>query len=239
VDLLQKKECIIMRTFLILIVALFCTNAFSGAQGNGVTLSQTLACQYGIQSFDSISSISYTFNVKRGALAVSREWIWKPKSNEVTFKGIVTAPNESTVTYNRSMVSKDSALKKIDAWFINDQYWLLFPLHLKWDGSIVLTENKNIAMPISSKPATQLIVQFPPAIGYTPEDKFILYIDQTDTIREWSYFHEGKGEKPTLSAQWLDYKSFGPLLLSLDHPFGNNAGRVWFTNVGIKTIHEP
>ena len=226
-----------MRTFMILIVALFCTNAFSGAQGNGVTLGQTLAFHYGVQAFDSLSSIGYTFNVKRGALAVSREWIWKPKSNEVTFKGIVTAPNESTVTYNRSMVSKDSALKKIDAWFINDQYWLLFPLHLIWDSAIVLTENKNIAMPISSKPATQLIVQFPPAIGYTPEDKFILYIDQTDTIREWSYFNGGRGEKPALSARWLDYKSFGPLLLSLDHPFGGDAGRVWFTNIGIKTIH--
>jgi hypothetical protein len=234
-----QKESIIMRTVLILIAALFCTNVFSGAQGNGVTLGRALARRYGVQSFDSLSSISYTFNVKRGALAVSREWTWKPKSNEVTFKGIVTAPNDSTVTYSRGMVSTDSVLKKIDAWFINDQYWLLFPLHLQWDDAIVLTENENIAMPVSGKPATQLIVQFPPSIGYTPEDKFILYIDQTDTIREWSYFHGGKGEKPTLSAQWLDYKPFGPLLLSLDRPFGNDAGRVWFTNVVIKTIHEP
>ena len=228
-----------MRTFLVLMVALFCTNAFSGAHGSGVILGRTLAYLYGAQSFDSLSSIGFTFNVKRGSLAVSRQWIWKPKSDEVTFTGIVTAPNESTVTYSRSMVSKDSSLKKIDAWFINDKYWLLFPLHLTWDTAIVLTENKNSAMPISGKPATQLIVQYPPALGYTPEDKFILYSDQTDTIREWSYFHGSKGEKPTLSARWLDYKSFGPLLLSLDRPFGNDAGRVWFTNVGIKTIHEP
>ena len=226
-----------MRTFLVLMVALFCTNAFSGAHGSGVILGRTLARLYGAQSFDSLSSIGFTFNVKRGSLAVSRQWIWKPKSDEVTFTGIVTAPNESTVTYSRSMVSKDTALKKIDAWFINDQYWLLFPLHLTWDTAIVLTENKNSAMPISGKPATQLIVQYPPALGYTPEDKFILYTDQTDTIREWSYFHGGKGEKPTLSAQWLDYKSFGPLPLSLDRPFGGDAGRVWFTNIGIKTIH--
>ena len=234
-----KRKRIIMRTFLVLIAALFCTNAFPAAQGSGAALGRTIAGLYGARSFDSLSSIRYTFNVKRGALAASRQWIWKPKSGEVTFKGIVTAPAESTVTYNRSMVSRDSALKKIDAWFINDQYWLLFPLHLTWDSAIVLTENKNIAMPISGRPATQLIVQYPPAIGYTPEDKFILYIDQTDTVREWSYFHGGKGEKPTLSARWLDYRSFGPLPLSLERPFGDGAGRVWFTNVGIRTIHSP
>ncbi|MDD5675532.1 MAG: hypothetical protein PHC61_15285 [Chitinivibrionales bacterium] len=228
-----------MPIFLILIAVLFCTDAFSAAQGSGVALGRTLAGRYGAQGFDSLSSISFTFNVKRSALAVSRTWTWKPKSDEVTFKGIVSGPKESTVTYSRSMVSKDSALKKIDAWFINDQYWLLFPLHLTWDNALVLTENKNIGMPIGNKPATQLIVQFPPAIGYTPEDKFILYVDNNDTIREWSYFHGGKGEKPTVSARWLDYKSFGPLLLSLDRPFANDAGHVWFTNVGIKTIRQP
>ena len=86
---------------------------------------------YGLDSWDKIEAIRYTFHAK-GALKLSRTWVWEPKTNQVSYEGKDEAGKPVKLVYLRSQVSSQSAFVKdaIDPAFINDQYNLLFPFHL-------------------------------------------------------------------------------------------------------------
>ena len=79
----------------------------------------------------------------------------------------------------------------------------------------------------------RIIVRYPPSGGYTPGDVYELYIDENDRILAWVYKHGGS-EEPTLIAAWKKHRSFGPIVISLDHPGQDNSFRVWFTDVAVK-----
>ena len=96
---------------------------------------EQIAKTYGLASFPQVEQIRYTFNVDLGQIKLSRSWLWEPKVDRVSYEG--KDKNGKTVkhAYLRTQLSSQPAEvgKEIDPAFINDQYWLLFPLHLSWD----------------------------------------------------------------------------------------------------------
>ena len=95
------------------------------------TIGEKIAQAYGVSGFGEIEEIKFTFNVKKGETAASRSWVWLPKEDKVTYLGD-GKPGSKAITYNRKDLSDtgSESLREIDAHFINDQYWLLFPFHL-------------------------------------------------------------------------------------------------------------
>ena len=194
---------------------------------------QKVAEAYGIQSFGQIEQMRYTFNVQAGDKHVSRSWIWQPKTDEVIF----TAGSEAQpVTYNRKKISAATPdnLRKIDGRFINDNYWLLFPIHMAWDHQAKVDEVGRQDLPIGSGKASCLVVSYPPEGGYTPGDVYDLFLDDNFRIIQWIY-RKGGSKVPTRVAAWDDYRQVGPLVLSLNRPGADKNFRVWFTNVAVKT----
>ena len=199
------------------------------------SLRQHIAESYGLQSFDRIDQLQYTFNVKNGEQQVSRFWIWEPRSNTVTFKGM---DYQDAVTYNRGEIDTDAAsdrLKKIDAWFINDNYWLLFPFHVAWDKSMRLEDVGRRSLPMGDGSAKCVVVSYPDSGGYTPGDVYDLYLDDQYRLTQWVY-HRGGSPQPTRITTWDNNRSVGPLVISLNHQGDNENFRVWFTNVGVKLV---
>lgn len=74
----------------------------------------------GLENWDKVNELRFTFNTLRGDNKSSRSWIWNPKSQDVV---MMTASD--TVRYNRTSV--DSLSLNADKSFINDSYWLLAP----------------------------------------------------------------------------------------------------------------
>ena len=104
---------------------------------------EKIAYASGIEHWDAIEEISFTFNVKRGTNPVfSRAWTWQPKTNQVH----VTSATD-TLTYNRNNI--DSLSLQADKAFINDKYWLHAPFNLIWDEGTTITESKDVIAPIS------------------------------------------------------------------------------------------
>jgi hypothetical protein len=193
-----------------------------------------LAEAYGINSFDQVEELRYTFNVKLPDRVVSRAWSWEPKKERVTFKG--TAEQGGTVVYERSVLAgqPSEAVKKVDPWFVNDNYWLIFPLRVYWDESATVTaDDAPLPLPIGSGQARRLTVRYPANEGYTPGDVYELFVDGSDRIVQWIY-RKGGDPKPTRVTTWEDYKKVGPLTLSLDHNSADGAFRVWFTDVAVR-----
>jgi hypothetical protein len=226
-----------MKNFLKL--ALFMVSLTSAGVLQGV-LSQALAedvrhriaVSYGIDHFDQVEQIQYTFNVKVGDKGVNRFWIWEPKIDNVTFKA---GNNEEYISYNRKEINDASSenLKKIDAWFINDNYWLLFPYRVAWDSGVKVEDIGSQPLPMGDGSAKCVVVTYPSTGGYTPGDVYELFLDNEYKLTHWVYRRGGSPE-PTRITTWEDHRHVGPLTLSLMHQAADGNFRLWFTNVGVK-----
>ena len=142
---------------------------------------------------------------------------------------------QAAVTYNRRDLATggSAALKKIDAWFINDNYWLMFPFHVAWDAGAQVNDVGRKKLPLGEGKARCVIVTYPATGGYTPGDVYEIYLDDDYRLMQWIY-RRGGSEQPTRITTWEDHRRAGSLVLSLNHQAADDSFRVWFTGVGLK-----
>src|ERR1700678_494992 len=192
--------------------------ATSGA-GEIPPAAQEMAKTLGIDSFDQIEGIRYTFNISLPGLNVSRSWEWEPKTGQVSYESKDKDGNPVKVTYLRSQLSSQSDMVKnvVDPAFFNDQYWLLIPFHAIWDTSATVTDDGMQKMSLTDGSAERISVKYAGDGGYTPGDTWELYLDADHRVQEMDY-HRGGPKKPSLViVGWAGYKKAGPLLFSTDH----------------------
>jgi len=198
---------------------------------------EKLAKTYGLDSFGQIEAIRYTFNAEAPGLNLSRSWTWEPKTDQVTYEGKDKSGNPVKVTYLRSQLGSQPAEVKenIDPGFVNDNYWLLLPIHFFWDTSAMVEDSGMQKLPLGTGSAQKVAVKYPSDGGYSPGDTWDLYVGGDGRIQEIAY-HKGGLPKLEVMATWTDYKKAGPLLLSLDHRGTRNGDplRVSFSNVAVK-----
>ncbi len=223
-------------------ILILCLLLFAGCRNNTqkkhpvkkqISIAQKIAGAAGLSNWNNVNSIAFTFNVKIGDKQIHRTWYWEPKNDIIKF--YLPNKKDSTV-FSQAKTDKSSSpeIIKRDKQFINDSYWLLFPFHLVWDNNVSITLQKNLsASPIGGKQAGEVVVKYTADKGYTPNDKYILYIDGNNNIIEWAYY-KNSSSTPSRVTKWKDYKKFGPLTISLNRPGENDNFRVWFTNVEVK-----
>lgn len=200
-------------------------------------ISGQIAKTYGLDSFSQIERIRYTFNVPERN--ISRTWVWEPKTDQVSYEGKDKAGNPVKLTYLRAQLSSQAAVVKdeIDPAFINDQYWLLFPLHLAWDRSAKVEDTGMHKLPLGKGSARRVVVTYP-SEGYSPGDIWELFVSPDNRIQEWIY-HRGGSAKATGVWSWEDHKRAGPLLVSLNHRGRGLDGkpqRVFFSDVAVRLV---
>lgn len=151
----------------------------------------------------------FTFHARLPDKTVTREWIWHIRDNRVFLNG---------------------AEQEMSQAFVNDIYWLLFPLKA-YEGrdQVELTVNPDRLSPIEGRPATEVVVRYVSDKGYTPNDIYKLYVDENLLVREWSYLKGGQ-EPPARITTWADYRTIGGMDLSLLRE-GRDGFKVWFTDV--------
>ena len=93
---------------------------------------EQIAKTYGIDSWDQVQAIRYTWNGEiPGLFKVSHAWEWEPKTGKISYEGKDKDGKPVKATYLRSQLNSQPANVRddIDPAFINDNYWLLFPFH--------------------------------------------------------------------------------------------------------------
>jgi hypothetical protein len=192
----------------------------SSAQTRPPILDQ-IAKTYGIDSWDQVQAIRYTWNGEiPGLFKVSHAWEWEPKTGKVTYESKDKDGKDVKVTYMRSELSSqsDQVKNEVEPAFVNDNYWLLFPFHAYWDTGATVTDQGMKKLPIGSGSADLVSVKYPAeAGGYTPGDTWDLYVGKDNRVQQFVY-HRGGARKPSLvTATWTGYKKAGPLLISTEH----------------------
>ena len=199
-------------TLLIVIVVIACSAPQPDQHGN---VRQRIASAYGSESFHRIEVIEYTFNVRIGDKHIKRSWIWWPQVEQVEFKG---GADQEPMLYNRLELGQNPPQdeKQVDAWFINDNYWLLFPFHLAWDQQATVEDTGHQDLPMGQGTAKCVVVSYPETGGYTAGDVYELFVNENHMLTQWVY-RRGGSATPTRITTWEEHRKLGPLMVSLDH----------------------
>ena len=199
-------------------------------------VAKQMAKTFGLDSFGQVEAIRYTFAIP--GLIPARTWEWHPKTDTVNYEGKDKQGNPTKVTYKRSEIDSqsDAVKNQIDPGFVNDQYWLLLPLHVVWDGATVTDEGTQ-ETPLAKTPAQRIVVKYA-ASGYSPGDTWDLYVGKDKRVVEMTYHRAVPVPKlPNLvNAKWEGYKKAGPLLFATEH-HGTADGQPFeltFTDVAVK-----
>lgn len=188
---------------------------------------EKIAKTYGLDSWDKIEAIRYTWNGEiPGLFKLSRTWEWEPKTTQVTYEGKDKDGKPVKVTYKRSELSSqpDMVKNEVDPGFINDSYWVLFPLHAYWDTSATVIDQGLFNLPMGSGTAELVPVKYPADSGYTPGDTWDLYVGKDNRVVFLDY-HRGGAKPPSrVFVTWAGYKKAGPLLFSTEH-HGRSDGK--------------
>ena len=197
---------------------------------------EKLAKTYGLDSWDQVQAIRYSFNLTFPGVNLSRSWEWEPKTGKVTYEGKDKDGKPVKVTYMRSELSSqpDTVKNEIEPGFVNDNYWLLLPFHIYWDTSANVTDEGMQKLPMGGGSAEKVVVKYPAeAGGYTPGDTWEVYVGKDNRIEQMVY-HRGGPKKPSLvTAKWAGYKKAGPLLFSTDHPGTADGKPLHLTHSGV------
>ncbi len=181
----------------------------------------TILAKYGAEAFKQAKEIRFTFHAKMIGIGPTRTWIWKPQSDSVTRV-------DKGISYSRK--SMNAAQKALDANFVNDQYWLIFPLHLGMDKGMQITVDSALTpSPIRKTPLRRVEVAYTQPAGYTPNDSYELYVDPEGLIKEWVY-HKG-GKKLGLKWTWEKYETFSGILFAEEH---HGLAHIYFTDIEVR-----
>jgi hypothetical protein len=224
--------------------------ACSGEQKSQVPpLAEQMAKAYGLDSFGQVEGIRYTWNAELpghekpfdggpGTITVSRIWEWDPKTDTVSFEGKTKEGKQLKVSYQRSQLSSqsDDVKTQVDPVFFNDQYWLLFPLHVAWDKSAKVTDEGMQKLTLGEGSAEKIVVKYPSEGGYLPGDTWELYVDPDHRVQELTFRRGGPTKPSVVIATWADYKKAGPLNISTDHrgTADGNPVRIYISDLSVK-----
>jgi len=170
------------------------------------TVLESVASAYGIENWSRIEEINFSFVVNPGDNESVRTWKWLPKTGDVTL-----FQNENEITYNQNNVKENQ--KQYDRLFVNDSFWLTFPFHMVWDD-IEFSVEENMISPIEAVECDKIIVKYPTEGGYTPGDRYDVYINDKFHIIEWSYYPNG-ADKPRLTNTFEDLSEFNGIKTNL------------------------
>jgi len=186
---------------------------------------QKIANAHGIQNWDHVQKIEFTFNVDRDSSHYERSWQWEPKANMVT---MITQTD--TVTYNRTEI--DSTVLRADRGFINDKYWLLAHFNLIWDEGTTISTPIEEEAPISKNMLHKITITYPQEGGYTPGDAYDFYYGDDYLIKEW-VFRRQNAKEPSLISSWDNYQDFNGIKIALNRKKEEGNWRLYFSNVKV------
>ena len=190
----------------------------------------------GTTDWSDVERLDFTFNG-------NRQWSWEPKAGRVTLTRkngeAVEIPLIPESMMMRDGISPTDGMLQAHRQFINDTYWLLFPFQLVWSNPTVTEQDgQDFTLPTGNGGAgRKVVVQFPDEGGYTPGDRYDLYLSADGIIREWAFFRGGEGEGNPVT--WEGYVTLGPLLISTLHRNPANPDfSLTFTDLSVQLVGE-
>jgi hypothetical protein len=236
---LKRNYLLAFTVLTVIVAATSCARKRSSvAEQTAKINAEQIAKAYGLDSFGQIEAIRYTWNAQLPTVNISHSWEWEPKTNKVSYEGKDKDGKPVKVSYLRSELGSqpDTVKNEVDPSFVNDNYWLLFPLHAYWDRSATVNDQGTQQLPLGNGTAELVSVKYPSEGGYTPGDTWDLYVGKDNRVEQFVYRRGGTRKPSVVVTTWEGYKKAGPLLISTDHhgTADGNAIRIFISDVSVK-----
>jgi len=197
-----------------------------------LTTAEKIAQAHGLEYWNNVNEIQFTFNVDRGENHFERTWKWQPKANYV----VSMVSKDSITMYTRNIKELSETNPKmidVDKSFINDKFWLLIPFQLVWDEGITISKSVKEIAPISKTELNKIILTYGNNGGYTPGDAYDIYFDETYMIKEWTY-RKGNSKASSMTTTFENYEDFNGIKIAKDHKMAEGNFNLFFSNIKIK-----
>ncbi|PSG91642.1 hypothetical protein [Aurantibacter aestuarii] len=222
-----------MKLYLSLLTTMFCFLSCKQSEKQNtepvkeLTVAEKIAEAHGINHWNKVTELTFTFNVDKNSTHYDRTWIWKPKTNQVT-----AISKTETITYLRAEV--DSLSQRADQGFINDKFWLLPAFQLVWDSGTSISEPVKVQAPISKKDLNKITLLYTGDGGYTPGDAYDIYYNDDFLIEEW-IFRQKNNPEPSMTTAFGDYKTINNITFPTSSTKAEGNWKLHFTNLEVKT----
>lgn len=117
--------------------------------------------------------------------------------------------------HGKEITTPDSLAKYVEQGkkiWVNDSYWLLMPFKLK-DSGVTLTYVGEDTIQ-GGKQADVLELRFK-NVGFTPENKYRVYVDQNDhLVKQWAFYPQASMDTPRFVTPWEGYQKYGDIMLA-------------------------
>jgi len=105
--------------------------------------------------------------------------------------------------------------------WINDSYWMFMPYKLLDPGVTLRYAGEK---PLEDgRPADVLDLTFGDGVGYTPRNRYEVFVAKdTGLVEAWSFFLDAGDEEPRFTLPWAGWKRFGGIWLATEHGKGKD-----------------
>ncbi len=226
------KPC---RSFVpVLCVALLATAGFNLADSSRVHVSEgsddraieiaqaTVEAMGGWQALDATRYVSWNFFGRR-------QHYWDRYTGDVRIEferdGVATIILMNIHTKQGGAYRDGAALEGEDlatmlenghkAW-VNDSYWMFMPYKLLDPGVTLAYAGEQATA--GGNDAWVLDLTFDEGVGYTPENRYRVYVGkQSGLVEQWDFYAEATAEEPNFAGPWKDWQTFGRIKLAANH----------------------
>ncbi|MCU0418777.1 MAG: hypothetical protein MUC38_03895 [Cyclobacteriaceae bacterium] len=117
-----------------------------------------------------------------------------------------------------------SLLKRAEAIWINDSYWLVMPFKLKDSGVTLKYLGEDTLANATYYNILQLTFN---EVGNTPQNKYKLYVDLKEKlVKYWAFYPSADNDTAAFVRPWDNYQKYGTILLSADRSDNGGPKRV-------------
>ena len=115
--------------------------------------------------------------------------------------------------------AQSAALENVHQAWINDSYWMFMPYKLRDPGTNLKHAGEK-AME-DGRAADVLELTFGDGIGYTPQNKYEIWVGKDSGLVEaWTFYAAADDAEPRFTMPWTGWKKFGGIMLATDHGRG-------------------
>ena len=115
-------------------------------------------------------------------------------------------------------------LKRAQAIWINDSYWLFMPFKLKDSGVTLKYLRQDTTMTGAISDVLQLTFE---EVGNTPNNKYEIWVNRHEgLITQWAYFQNSAQDSASFIRPFDNYRRYGKILLSGDRSDNGGPGNI-------------
>jgi len=192
-----------------------------------------IAHRYGVEEFDRIEALKFTFNVREGTTTISRAWAWGVGSGKVS---LATRIGVRPFTHALNLVSAAPPSpqdRRVAGWFESDRRWLLLPFQLINDRNADITLEEELPLPVPPGIADCLLVD-PVETAHPPRaDAYEIFYGPERFILQ-TVLRPNGAPSPSMVLVWSELARVGPIRVSLRRKTADGRTEMWFSDVAAK-----